>query len=422
MEEEKNRLSLLTLQVEKESFETALEAKETYDFLREFLSNLSILNKKRTITIIGGGIVGLMSAYFLQKSGFQVTILERKSFGAAASGRNGGGILALGRELSEIPFARLAIEIWNSLNQDGLDTKYVQSGHVMFARNEEEKRKLLAAHDLYLSSGLKVKILSPNELKSMIPDIDSQIIMGLFSESDSQSYPFSTISSLIKYLKENGGEVVNNCEVHGFKMGNQVIDYAITNKGHYYSDTYLFCAGPWTTELCKLLNEDIVVKPRRSQILVTEILKKRKIHPFVTGNSLYLRQTHAGNILFGGGGPWETNGFEVSNTNFAIDFLSRRFIEIFPEYRNKQLIRAFAGTVELTDDHLPYFGKINNWENAFISTGYNGHGYGMSAVMGKIMANSLSCYFEGKVNPVEDSILSNFSVKRISQKAGDQYV
>jgi sarcosine oxidase subunit beta len=423
MDEEKDRLSLLTLQVEKDSIEIALQAKVTYDFLAEFLSNLSILrNKKRTITIIGGGIVSLMSAYFLQKSGFHVTILERKSFGAAASGRNGGGVLALGRELREIPFARLAMEIWSSLEQDGIDTKYVQSGHVMFARNENEKVKLLAAHDIYQSSGLKVKILSSNELKSMIPDIHRQITMGLFSEDDGQSYPFSTINSLIHYLKENGAELVNNCEVLEFKAGNQEIDYAITNKGYYRSDAFLFCAGPWTTELCKLLNENIVVKPRRSQILVTEILKKRKIHPFVTGNSLYLRQTHAGNILFGGGGPWETNGFDVSNTNFAIEFLSSRLIEIFPEYRNKQLIRAFAGTVELTDDHLPYFGKINAWENAFISAGYNGHGYGMSAVMGKIMANSLCCYFEGKVNPIEKSILSNFSVARFRQKVGDQYV
>ena len=363
-----------------------------------------------------------MAAYFLQKNGFDVTILERKSFGAAASGRNGGGVLALGRELREIPFARLAIEIWDALELDGIDTKFVRSGNVMVARNETEKQKLLAAHDLYQASGLTVKILSANEMKTIVPDIFPQINMGLLSETDAQSYPFTTIKSIISYLKENGVKVIDHCEVYEFKTNQQEIEYASTNKGNYQSDAYLFCAGPWTTELCNKINEKIPVLPRRSQILVTEIMKKRKIHPFVAGNSIYLRQTHAGNILFGGGGPWETNGYDVSNTNFAIEFLTKRFIEIFPGYRNKQLIRAFAGTVELTRDHLPYFGKINSWDNAFISAGYNGHGYGMSAVMGKLMAKSLSNHFAGKVNPVETTILSDFSVARIVQKAGDQYV
>ncbi|WML60377.1 FAD-binding oxidoreductase [Neobacillus sp. PS2-9] len=423
MDQEMNRLSLLSMQVEKESIATALQAKEIYNHLGEFLKDSIMLSsKKRTITIIGGGIIGLMAAYFLQKNGYGVTILERKSFGAAASGRNGGGVLALGRELREIPFARLAIEIWDALELDGIDTKFVRSGNVMVASNETEKQKLLAAHDLYQASGLTVKILSANEMKTIVPDIFPQINMGLLSETDAQSYPFTTIKSIISYLKENGVKVIDHCEVYEFKTNQQEIEYATTNKGNYQSDAYLFCAGPWTTELCNKLNEEIPVLPRRSQILVTEIMKKRKIHPFVAGNSIYLRQTHAGNILFGGGGPWETNGYDVSNTNFAIEFLTKRFIEIFPGYRNKQLIRAFAGTVELTRDHLPYFGKINSWDNAFISAGYNGHGYGMSTVMGKLMAKSLSSYFAGKVNPVETTILSNFSVARIGQKVGDQYV
>jgi sarcosine oxidase subunit beta len=230
------------------------------------------------------------------------------------------------------------------------------------------------------------------------------------------------MTSLLKYLKGHGTAVINYCEVLDFKINNKSIDCVITEKGNYQSDAYLFCCGPWTTEICKMLNEQIVVVPRRSQILVSEIVNKRRIHPFVTGNSLYLRQTHTGNILFGGGGSWETNGFDVSNTNYALEFLSSRFLELFPNYRNKQLIRAFAGTVELTEDHLPYFGKLNTLDNAFISAGYNGHGYGMSAVMGKLMAYSLTYHFNGSVNPIHDHILSRISVARLKKKEGKHNV
>ncbi|MEH7503538.1 FAD-dependent oxidoreductase [Neobacillus drentensis] len=423
MKEEMDRLSLLSLHIDKETSKLAIQARDTYDQLKEFLSDHPHLKQKnRHITIIGGGIVGLMSAFFLQKSGFTITILEKKSFGAAASGRNGGGVLSLGRELSEIPFARLAAEIWSSLQQEKIDTKYVSSGHVMVARNEVEKEKLFAAQEQYLTAGLKVKVLSPDELKCMVPDLTTDTKMGLFSESDGQSYPFTTMTSLLKYLKEHGATIINHCEVLDFKNSNRNIDYAITDKGKFQSDAFLFCCGPWTTEVCKKLNEQVVVIPRRSQILVSEIVNKRRIHPFVTGNSLYLRQTHAGNILFGGGGSWETNGFDVSNTNYALEFLSSRLLELFPNYSNKQLIRAFAGTVELTEDHLPYFGELNTFDNAFISGGYNGHGYGMSAVMGKLMAYSLTYHFNGRVNPIHDPILSRFSVARSKKKAGKHNV
>ncbi|WML48443.1 FAD-dependent oxidoreductase [Neobacillus sp. PS3-34] len=302
MKEEMDRLSLLSLQLDKETSKTAIQAIETYNHLKEFLSDPPYLKRKNThITIIGGGIVGLMSALFLLKCGYAITILEKKSFGGAASGRNGGGVLSLGRELSEIPFARLAAEIWSSLQQEKIETKYASSGHVMVARNDVEQEKLLAAHDLYNTAGLKVKVFSPVDLKSTVPDLTAEIKMGLFSETDGQSYPFTTVTSLLKYLKEHGATVINHCEVLDFKISNKTIDYVITDKGNFQADAFLLCCGPWTTEISKMLNEPVVVKPRRSQILVSEIVNKRRIHPFVTGNSLYLRQTHAGNILFGGG-------------------------------------------------------------------------------------------------------------------------
>ncbi|WP_163099989.1 NAD(P)/FAD-dependent oxidoreductase [Peribacillus alkalitolerans] len=411
-----NRLSLLSLQVNQETDQSAKQAKDTYTYLKEFLSEEKIVKTKPHITIIGGGIVGLMSAYFLIKCGFHITVLEKESFGAAASGRNGGGVLTLGRELVEIPFARLATEIWSSLDKDGIDTKFISSGHVMVARNEYEKEKLLAAQELYRTAGLNMKELTPKKLINLVPDIYPEVKLGLFSETDAQSYPFSTTTSLLKHLNEMGATLVNHCEVIGFNITNGFIEYVITDQGNYHSDAYLICAGPWTTDICKALQEQIIIKPRRSQILVTDIINGRRIHPFVTGNSLYLRQTHAGNVIFGGGGPWEITGFDVTNTTFAMEFLTSRLLELFPSFRNKQLIRAFAGTVELTEDHLPYFGKLNSLENTFISAGYNGHGYGMSAIMGKIMAHSLCYHFRGIRNPIEKSILSNFSVTRFKQK------
>src|SRR5699024_5272803 len=237
-----------------------------------------------------------------------------------------------------------------------------------------------------------------------------------FSYEDAQSYPFTTIQSIIKLLKEKGVNFHPYTKVTDFETKNDEITGVVTQSGVIKGDYYLLCTGPWTTEIGKQLNEIIAVRPRRSQLMVNEVSKKGSVVPLLTGNGFYSRQTHIGNILFGGGGPHEIDGFEVKNTSYAIQLLSKRFTEVFPAYRTKQLIRGFAGTVEITPDLIPAFGKMLNWDNGFVSAGFHGHGYGLSAVMGKLMSCMLYEYATDQ-SPSKNiqSALSPFGIQRFKQ-------
>ncbi|HWO97139.1 MAG TPA: FAD-binding oxidoreductase [Bacillus sp. (in: firmicutes)] len=426
MGEEKDRLTLLSLDVEKETQREAIKAKQRYETLKEYMDISRYCGeRKQHIVIVGGGIIGLMCAFYMRRQGFQVTVIEKKSFGAGASGRNGGGVLAMGRELAEIPFARLSIELWNSLSSFGIDTKFEQTGHLMLARNAHELEKLKRAAELYTLSGLGTNVLSKEEVRAMLPDIQTQIVGGIFSSIDAQSYPFTTVTSLLKILKEDGVTLLNHTDVTGFEIISSRIEKVKTNKGSIGCDTVVLCTGPWTSGMAKHLHMDIPMIPRRSQIMVTEIVKQKRIQPFVSGNGLYLKQTYAGNFLYGGGGAWEQTGFDTANTTFAIRLLTERFLELFPTYYTKQLLRAFAGTVEITPDHLPFFGRADKYENIYISAGYNGHGYGMSAAMGKL----LSCLVADreaenfKVDEVEEllSFISPNRLKTVKVSGGVHY-
>ncbi|MDQ0246774.1 sarcosine oxidase subunit beta [Bacillus fengqiuensis] len=415
MEEEQGRLTLLSLDVKKETQKEAIKAKERYETLKEYMDSSRYSNeRKHHIVIVGGGIVGLMCAFYMRRQGFQVTVIEKKSFGAGASGRNGGGVLAMGRELTEIPFARLSIELWRTLSSFGIDTKLEQTGHLMLGRNAHELEKLKQAAELYTLSGLETNVLSKEEVQGMLPDIGTQIVGGIFSSIDSQSYPFTTVASLLKVLNKDGVILLSHTDVTGFETMDSRIGKVKTNKGSIGCDTVIVCTGPWTGEIAKHLHTDITIIPRRSQIMVTEIVNQKRIRPFVSGNGLYLKQTHAGNFLYGGGGAWEQTGFETANTTFAIQLLTERFLELFPAYHTKQLLRAFAGTVEITPDHLPFFGRVGKYENIYISAGYNGHGYGMSVVMGKLLSCLVADLETGNVqaNGVEE-LLSFISPNRL---------
>ncbi|MFT9846781.1 NAD(P)/FAD-dependent oxidoreductase [Aneurinibacillus sp. REN35] len=390
MDEVMDRLTLLSLDVEKIKGETADKIEQVYDALYHYvfsqLSSSSIRPNSRKIIVVGGGIIGVMAAFYLHQKGYQVTVLEKNSFGGAASGRNGGGILALGRELEEIPFVKVSMDLWEQLSDYGIDSHFIRPGHAMVAMNHAEAEKLGKAQVLYRRAGLDTTFLETDQVKKMLPDICPENKGALYSPIDAQSYPFLAIANLMKWLRFRGVTFYSQCEVKGFSVVQDRITSVSTNQGELAADTFLLCTGPWTQCTGRLLNLDLPIIPRRSQIMVTEILESRRMDPFVSGNGLYSRQTHAGNVLYGGGGPWEITGFDVTNSMEAMRLLSTRFVELFPAYRNRQLIRAFAGTVEITPDHFPIFGPVPAYHNLYVSGGFNGHGYGMSAVMGNLLA------------------------------------
>jgi sarcosine oxidase subunit beta len=417
MPEQQNRLTLLSLDADNASKETANRMNAFYHVVSEYISKkIEIKNARgHHAVVIGGGIMGILTAFYLQQEGFQITVIEKKSFGAAASGRNGGGILALGRELNEIPLVKVSLDLWEDLSFQGIDPHFVRSGHAMVAMNDLEAEKLAKAGQIYSQVGLETTFLSPKQAVNLVPDLNRDNKGALYSPIDCQGYPFLAISNLMEWLKGKGVSFINQCEVSGFEILNDRIRAVKTSGGTIVADHFILCTGPWTEQVGRLLDLPMPILPRRSQIMVTEIVGNRVIHPFVSGNALYLRQTHAGNILYGGGGNWEKTGFDVTNTTQAIHLLSTRLTELFPSYEKLLLIRAFAGTVEVAPDHYPFFGPIAHLQNAYVSAGYSGHGYGISAVFGKLLAK----YMSSRINDIEvpneiEQMTKDYSPSRFS--------
>lgn len=421
MTDRTDRLTLLGVDFDS-SIEYACQMKSSHHILKEYLdsklhhSTPNEKQKERSVFVIGGGIIGIMASFYLCELGYQVTVIDRKTFGAAASARNGGGILALGRDLYDIPFIRLSISLWDDLTERGYDTKLLHSGHLMVAMNEYEMEKLKKAQVLYEAAGLDTVLLSSHEALAYLPDGSEQIQGALFSAIDSQGYPFTAMASLMDGLKRRGVMFIDDCEVQKFNIEHRRIRSVFTNRGEFTSDTFLLSAGPWTEQLGNMVDVKLPVMPRRSQIMATEIIEQRKIDPFVSGNGLYLRQTHMGNILYGGGGSWERNGFDVSNSIEAIQRLTGRFVEMFPNFKTVNLLRSFAGTVEITPDHFPLFGNVKPYDNLFVCAGFNGHGYGVAPIFGKLIANLIGDHHTmgGIPSPVEH-VLKRFFPSRFSK-------
>lgn len=340
-----------------------------------------------------------MSALYLSRAGASVHLFEAQSLGAAASGRNAGGIYAFGRAIEEVALARLSMHLWEELQGDGVDAHFRRSGHAIVARNDRELALLETAKHRYELADLPVTMLSPSETAELLPGVSSDNAGALMGTTDAQGYAFTAVASLLSLLRANGASIHDHCPVDAVTERNGRAVGVHSSLGATEADHVLLCTGPWTdhfgdTEPCAR-----AVRPRRSQLMVTERLTGMGDFPFMSGNGFYARQTHAGNLLVGGGGPWEESGYNVTNSSRALSFLGARMTELFPQLAGVPVIRAFAGTVELTPDHLPLFGPSASLENLWISAGYNGHGFGLSAAAGRLVVELLQARHNGTEVP-----------------------
>lgn len=401
---EENRMTLLSLDPLTTDLDQGDRAKRDYESVSAALKSTATDALSDThIVIVGGGIVGFMSAYYATLSGAKVTLVESKAFGGAASGRNAGGIYANGRDIGEVALARVSMDLWAELDDNGLDVKFRRRGHTIVALNATELSLLRRAKDIYTRAGMPVELREGPEAASELPFVNPGLAGALFSPADGQGYPFTSITSLRDAVRARGGTVLSYTEVGSLIRSGDRVTGIRTSRGDIHGDHVLIAAGPWTSQFGEQVGANLPVRPRRSQLTATERLDFAGDFPFVSGNRVYARQTHAGNILIGGGGAWEENGYHTTTTRKALSVYGKYMTEMFPGLARVPIIRAFAGTVELTPDHYPILGAVPGAPGLWVSAGYNGHGFGLSAAAGRLFTELLS--HERSQTPVPQSLV-----------------
>jgi glycine/D-amino acid oxidase-like deaminating enzyme len=416
-----NRMTLLSMDPVATSEDDSKLALLNYRNLTDFLASSPdrALAGVRII-IVGGGVIGLMSALYLTRAGARVELFEAQSLAAAASGRNAGGIYAFGRTIEEVALARASMNLWEQLTVDGIDTRFERAGHVIIALSEHERELLEIAGRHYETAGLPVRLLDREQTSAFLPGVTPRNEGALMGTTDAQGYPFTAVSSIVAQLCASGAIIHDHCPVESVvERGGRAIGVR-SALGVTEADYVILSAGPWLRAFSESVGCELPVRPRRSQIMVTERLVEMENFPFVSGNRVYARGTYAGNLMIGGGGPWEQEGFNVTSSYEALSFLAKHMSELFPAFAGFPVIRAFAGTVELTPDHLPLFGPAPSLDGLSISAGYNGHGFGLSAAMGRLAVDLVSSQLANAPLPEPVSaIVGNFNPIRFNAVKGN---
>jgi len=373
-----------------------------------------MMNKVRDVIVIGAGIIGLATAYYLSRENKRVLVLEKEEIGAGASGACDDMILLQSKKPGILlEMALESLNMYKNLSDElETDLEFQNLGGMILIETEEQ----LSIMEEFVASqnkhGLDVEILDKETVIKKQPFVSRRVIASTYSSIDSQVNPFRVMQGFIKKGQELGMEIRKHLPVKRISMTKTGLWEVETDNGEKFSSKAVVnAAGAWAPEICKLVEMDIPIRPKRGQIAITEQIPPlgetniwdaeyivAKLNPFMAkrrkkilaelGIGLSFTRTHDGNYFIGG--TREFVGYDKGTTIEGISNIVTQALRYFPILKNVSIIRTFGGLRPASLDGKPFLGEIEGLNGFFVAAGHEGDGIALAPVTGKLMAQLIT--------------------------------
>ena len=346
------------------------------------------------VVIIGGGIVGNATAYYLCRQGIKPLVLERACIGNGGSSRNGGGVRQSARDVRELPLAMYAVRhIWPNLSEElGVDIEYEQKGNLRLGKTPEHLDKLRKLTESCCKAGLDMRMLDSKEAHELNPYMSDEVIGAAWCPSDGHANALLVTLGYYKKAREMGAHFITGEEVVGLKINRGRVGQVITDHGNVYeTDNVVVAAGFESRDILNTVGIDIPMRKKLIECLVTESAP----HMFdmmlgVATADFYGHQTHHGSFVFGGGagfGNYYDFQKETTSTSMTPPVICRSVLRYFPLLENVKIVRSWAGWEDESQDGVPVVGAIQEIPGLYAACGFTGHGFGIGPAVGYELAN-----------------------------------
>jgi len=361
------------------------------------------------VTIIGGGIAGCAAAVALRGAGLTVALLDKGLCGAGASGVNFGGVRQQGRDFAELPLARRARPLWDTLSsQLGEDVEFVASGHVKLARSEADMAELERYARDAAAFGLRLELLGRSAVRAQLPWLGAGVVGASLCAEDGHANPRVVGPAYARLARRLGADVREHAPV--LEAARDGDGFALRSDALEVRSRFLVnCAGAAAGGFAAAFGEDVPLAPLVPNMLVSEPLPffiDRSIG--VCGGGIYLRQVARGNVILGGGDGWcDAEGLR-SRPLTAVSLASMRdALALVPGLAGSHIIRTWAGIDGEMPDRIPVLGWSATTPNLVHAFGFSGHGFQLGPIVGDVIAELVA---QGR----STSPLTPFAIERFT--------
>lgn len=392
--------------------------------------------------VIGGGIIGLCTAYYLQKEGHEVTVIDQSGMDAGASYVNAGyispshvvplsapGIVKKGIQWMfdpsspfyvkprldadflrwawafnkscthkhvnrSIPVIRdIAVfshELYEEIEKEpGFDFHFEKKGLLMLCKTEKMLEEEIKVAQLATDVHLESKVLSKEELRIMEPSVNEDVIGATYYSCDSHTTPHEFMNNMKTHLLAQGVEIKANEKVLDIQIKDGAISKVVTSQESYMADEYILAAGSWTGLIAKKLGMRLLLQAgkgyrinvnRDTKILLPAILAEAKAA--VTPMNGFTRFA----------GTMEIAGISDTINPVRVKAIAKAAEDYYQDVSitQEEIEDASSGLRPLSPDGLPYIGRTQKCSNLTIATGHAMMGWSMAAGTGKLVAEIIS--------------------------------
>ena len=206
------------------------------------------------VVVIGGGIIGVFTAYYLARRGLSVAVVEKGRIGAEQSSRNWGWCRQQNRDARELPMATRSLELWDQFAADsGEDTGFKRCGLLYLSDDEAQIAGWAKWREFAKTAGVTTHMLSGREASERGQATGRAWKGGVFSPSDGTADPAKAAPAVAAALMKLGGTVHQNCAARGIEMEGGRLSGVVTEAGTIKTRTAVLAGGAWASSFCNQL-------------------------------------------------------------------------------------------------------------------------------------------------------------------------
>ncbi|MEO1191056.1 MAG: FAD-binding oxidoreductase [Pseudomonadota bacterium] len=391
------------------------------------------------VVVIGAGVIGMATAYYLAKAGVSVLVCEKGVVAGEQSSRNWGWIRQQGRDPAELPVMMESIRLWDGLAAEtGEDFGFVRGGCLYMAEKEEELERFRLWTETAKQHQLDSRLIGRAEIDQMISGADGRWAGALYTPGDGRGEPTIAVPALARAARQLGVSIAEHCAVRGVERSGGQVSGVVTEKGRVACQAVVVAGGAWSSRLLAHLGIALPQLTVRSSVARTgpapEIFsgnaagpglafRRRKdggytlalgdysehyiapesfryfksFLPILRSSAKEVKLRFAGSVeRFTKGRSWSEDGPTPFETTRVLDpacapealkRLQERLKEKLPEVAPSGIVETWAGMIDVTPDAVPVMDGVPNWPGLTIATGFSGHGFGIGPGAGRVLAD-----------------------------------
>jgi len=343
-----------------------------------------------SVVVIGGGVMGLSTAYHLARRGVRdVVLLDKDALGSGSTCKAAGGVRAQFSDPVNITLGARSLETFRNFGAlFGQEIDLREVGYLFLLSSPEDVSAFEANVALQNDLGIPSRMIGVDEARRLSPLISTDgLLAAAYSPTDGHCTPESVVLGYASAARREGATLLSHCAATGIDVRDGRIVAVRTVAGPIETDTVICAAGAWSAEVGSWVGVDLPVTPVRRQILVTEPVPGLDPHtPFTIDfdTSFYFHGEGKG-ILLGMSDPDETPGFRLTQSDAWLPRLGEAIERRAPALTEIGIAGGWAGLYEMTPDHNALIGRADTVENFLYATGFSGHGFLMGPAVGELI-------------------------------------